>query len=87
MGRGIGECEWHEWQVSGGVTRELSEADVKGTLLSAACRNYRMIGEKRSTHKKSKLALMKQTAECVVEPNCAFLKSMVERRMMLKLRV
>ena len=56
-------------------------------FLCIACRNYRMNGGRRSTHEKSKLALMKQTAECVVEPNCAFLKSKVEGRMMLKLRV
>ena len=37
MGRGIGECEWQEWQVSGGVTRELSEADVKGMHVSVHC--------------------------------------------------
>ena len=37
-------------------------------------------------HEKPKLSLMKLTVECEVESSCTFLKSKVERRMMLKLR-
>ena len=33
------------------------------------------------------LSMMKLIVQCEVESNCAFLKSKVERRMMLKLRV
>ena len=37
-------------------------------------------------HEKPKLLIMKLIVECAVKSNCAFLKSKVERRMMLKLR-
>ena len=37
-------------------------------------------------HEKLKLSMMKLIVECEVESSCAFLKSMIERRMMLKLR-
>ena len=41
--RSIGRCvDKFGWQdISGGVSRELSEADVKGMLLSVAWRNAR----------------------------------------------
>ena len=37
-------------------------------------------------HEKPKLSMMKLIVECEAESSCAFLKSKVERRMMLKLR-
>ena len=71
------------------MIRELSEADVKGMLLSVAWRNVRDEFERRKEmYEKPKLLMMKLIVEslCEVESNCAFLKSKVERRMMLKLR-
>ena len=40
IGRCVGKFGWQD-DVSGGVIRELSEADVKGMLLSVAWRNVR----------------------------------------------
>ena len=87
--RSIGRCVdnfgWQDTFVSGGVIRELSEADVKGMLLSVAWRNVKDEWRKEM-HEKPKLLMMKLIVECEVKSSCAFLKSKVERRMMLKLR-
>ena len=83
IGRCVGKFGWQD--VSGGVIRELSEADVKGMLLSVAWRNVRDEWRKEM-HEKPKLSMMKQITECEVRSSCAFLKSKAERRMMLKLR-
>ena len=45
--------------MSGGVIRELSEADVKGMLLSVAWRNVRDEWRKEM-HEKPKLSMMKR---------------------------
>ena len=42
--------------------------------------------EIKEMHEKLKLSMMKRTMECEVKSSCAFLKSTVVRRMMLKLR-
>ena len=67
------------------MIRELSEADVKGMLLSVAWRNVREEWRK-DMHEKPKLSIMKMITECEVRSSCAFLKSKAERRMVLKLR-
>ena len=85
IGRCVGKFGWQDAYVSGGVIREISEADVKGMLLSVAWRNVRDKWRKEM-HEKPKLLIMKLIVECEVKSNCAFLKSKVERRMMLKLR-
>ena len=54
-------------------------------LLSVAWRNVRD-GWRKEMHEKPKLSMMKRITECEVKSSCAFLKSKVERRMMLKLR-
>ena len=55
-------------------------------LLSVAWRNVRDEWRKEM-HEKPKLSMMKRITEChEVKSSCAFLKSKVERRMMLKLR-
>ena len=78
IGRCVGKFGW--WDVSGGVIRELSEADVKGILLSVTWRNVRDEW-RREMHEKPKLSMMKWITECEVRSSCAFLKSKVERRM------
>ena len=57
--RSIGRCvDKSGWQdVSGGVIRELSEADMKGMLLSVAWRNVRDEWRKEM-HEKPKLSMM-----------------------------
>ena len=58
-------------------------------LLSVAWRNVRDEFEwRKEMHEKLKLLMMKLIVEslCEGKTNCAFLKSKVERRMMLKLR-
>ena len=67
------------------MIRELSEADVKGMLLSVAWRNVREEWRKEM-HEKPKLSIMKMVTECEVRSSCAFSKSKVERRMVLKPR-
>ena len=68
IGRCVGKFGWQD--VSGGVIRELSEADVKGMLLSVAWRNVR--GDwRKEMHEKPKL-LMKQITECEVRLSRAF---------------
>ena len=64
------------------MIRELSEADVKGMLLSVAWRNVRDEWRKEM-HEKPKLSMMKRITECEVRSSCAFLKLKAERRMML----
>ena len=54
-------------------------------LLSVAWRNVRDEWRKEM-HEKLKLSMMKRIMECEVKSSCAFLKSTVERRMMLKFR-
>ena len=54
-------------------------------LLSVAWRNVREEWRKEM-HEKPKLSIMKMVTECEVRSSCAFLKSKVERRMVLKLR-
>ena len=73
--RSIGRCvDKFGWQdVSGGVIRELSEADVKGMLLSVAWRNVRDEWMKEM-HEKPKLSMTKRMTECEVKSSCAFLK-------------
>ena len=83
IGRCAGKIGWQD--KSSGAIRELSEADVKGMLLSAARRNVRDEWRKEM-HEKPKLSMMKLIVECEAESSCAFLKSKVERMMMLKLR-
>ena len=83
MGRCIGRFGWQD--MSGGVVRELSEAEVKYMLLSVAWRNVKDKWRKE-VHEKLKLSMMKLIGECEVESSCALLKSKAERRMMLKLR-
>ena len=83
IGRCVGKFGWQD--VSGSVIRELSEADVKGMLLSVAWRNVRDEWRKEM-QEKPKLSMMKRIMECEVRLSCAFLKSKAERRMMLKLR-
>ena len=83
IGRCVGKFGWQD--ESGGVIRELSEADVKGMLLSVAWRNVRDEWSKEM-HEKPKLSMMKRITECEVRSSCAFLKSKAERRRMLKLR-
>ena len=63
IGRCVGKFGWQD--VSGGVIRELSEADVKGMLLSVAWRNVREEWRKEM-HEKPKLLIMKMIAECEV---------------------
>ena len=41
IGRCVGKFGWQDAYVSGGVIREISEADVKGMLLSVAWRNVK----------------------------------------------
>ena len=68
IGRCVGNFGWQD--ASGGVIRELSEADVKGMLLSVAWRNVR--GDwRKEMHEKPKL-LMKQITECEVRLSRAF---------------
>ena len=83
IGRCVGKFGWQD--VSGSVIRELSEADVKGMLLSVAWRNVRDEWRKEM-HEKPKLSMMKRITKCEVRSSCAFLKSKAEKRMMLKLR-
>ena len=83
IGRCVGKFGWQN--VSGGAIRELSEADVKGMLLSVAWRNVRAEWRKKM-HDKLKLSMMKLIEEREIESICALLKSKVARRMMLKLR-
>ena len=45
-----------------------------------------MNGGSRCMHENPKLSMMKLIVECEVESGCAFLKSKIERRIMLKLR-
>ena len=45
-----------------------------------------MNGGRRCMHENPKLSMMKLIVECEVESGCAFLKSKIERRIMLKLR-
>ena len=52
--------------IHGGVIRELSEADVKGKLLSVAWRNTRDEWMKEM-HEKPKLSMMKLIVGCEVE--------------------
>ena len=52
-------------------------------MLSVAWRNVKDEWRKEM-HEKLKLSMMKLTVECEVKSSCAFLKSKVERRMMLK---
>ena len=64
IGRCVGKFGWQD--MSGGAIRELSEADVKGILLTIAWRNVR--GEWRNVmHEKPKLSMMKLIVECEVE--------------------
>ena len=83
IGRCIGEFGWQD--MSGGVVRELSEAEVKCMLLCVAWRNVK-VEWRKEVHEKPKLSMMKLIGECEVESSCALLKSKAERRMMLKLR-
>ena len=53
------------------MIRELSEADVKGMLLSFAWRNVRDERRKKM-HEKPKLSMMKWITECEVRSSCAF---------------
>ena len=57
IGRCVGKFGWQD--VSGGVIRELSEADVKGMLLSVAWRNVRDEWRKEMDEK-PKLSMMKR---------------------------
>ena len=79
----VGKFGWQD--VSGGVIRVLSEADMKDMLLSVAWENVRNEWRKEM-HEKLKLSVMKRITKCEVRSSCAFLKSKAERRMMLKLR-
>ncbi len=83
IGRYVGKFGWQE--MSGGVIRELSEADMKGILRSVAWRNVREEWRKEM-HEKPKLTMMKQITECEVKSSYALLKSKAERKMILKLR-
>ena len=85
IGRCVGKFGWQD--ISGGVMRELSEADMKVILLTVAWRNVRDEWRKEM-HEKPQLLMMimKLIVECEVESSCASLKSKVERRRMLKLR-
>ena len=83
IGRCIGRFGWQD--ISGGVIRELSEAEVKCMLLSVAWRNVKDEWRKE-VHERPKLSMMKFIRECEVELSCALLKSKAERRMLLKLR-
>ena len=63
--------------MSGDVIRELSEADMKGMLLSVVWRNVR--DEWRmEMHEKSKLSMMKRITKCEVKSSCAFSKLKAE---------
>ena len=83
IGRCIGRFGWKD--MSGGVVMELSETEVKCMLLSVAWRNVKDEWRKE-VHNKPKLFMMKLIGECEMESSCALLKSIAERRMMLKLR-
>ena len=70
--RSIGRCGKVGCQdVSGGFIRKLSEADVKGMLLSVAWKNMRDEWRKEM-HEKLKLSMMKQITECKVKSSWAF---------------
>ena len=71
IGGCVGKFGWQD--VSGGVIRELSEAHMKGMLLSVAWRNVRDEWMKEM-HEKPKLSMTKWITECEVKSSCAFLK-------------
>ena len=72
IGRCVGKCGWQD--ISSGVIRELSKADMIGVLLSVAWRNASDEWRKEM-HEKPKLSMMTLIMECEVKSSCAFFKS------------